>query len=221
MRQRISILMVVCLFFLAKGMAQRDSLAYHLTPFVKGGITAGLFEGEVGNDNSVGRTGFHIDIGLQVPFQRGSQYQCCLIPSLRFITKGDTWDMWESGRASLNMQYIEMPVDFAYRAVMKKSCLLVGVGVYLAYGIGGRMTGSDGLYIYHGYRLKNQPAAFGSEIGIPRWDWGFNWMTDYQIRHFSLSADIDFGLVRVAPGRLDGNNQSKTVAISLGIGYIF
>jgi hypothetical protein len=221
MIQRISILMVVCLFCLAKGMAQCDSLVYHLIPFVKGGITGGLFEGEGNNDNSVGHTGYHIDIGLQVPFQRGSQYQCCLIPSLRFITKGDTWDMGESGRASINMQYIEMPVDFAYRVVIKKSCLLVGVGVYLAYGIGGKMTGSEGLYIYHGYRLKNQPAAFGSEIGIPRWDWGFNWMTEYQMRHFCLSADIDFGLVPVAPGKLVGNNQSKTMAISLGIGYMF
>ena len=221
MRQRISILMLVCLFFLAKGMAQHDSQAYHLTPFVKGGITCGLFEGKVSNDNSVGHTGYHIDIGLQVPFQRGSQYQCCLIPSLRFITKGDTWDMGESGRASINMQYVEMPVDLAFRAVMKKSCLLVGGGVYLAYGIGGRMTGSDGLYIYHGYRLKSKPATFGSEIGVPRWDWGLNLMTDYQIRHFCLSADIDIGLVTVAPGRLDGNNQSSNVAISLGIGYIF
>ena len=221
MRQRICFLIVVCLFCLARGMAQRDSLAFRLAPFVRGGITGAFFEGEGSDGNSVGHTGFHIDIGLQIPFLREKQYGCCLIPSLRFITKGDTWDLGESGRVSVNMQYIEMPVDVVFCALMKKSSLSVGGGVYFAYGIGGRMTGNDGLYIYHGYRLKNQPATFGAELGVPRWDWGINLMTEYQIRHLCLSGDIDIGLVRVVPSRLDGNNYPSNWAISLGIGYMF
>lgn len=220
MRQRISLLIVVFLFFFAKGMAQCDSLAYRLTPFVKGGLSVGFFSGYA-STNSVGHTGYHIDVGLQIPFQRGSQYRYCLIPSLRFITKGDTWEIEENGRATVNMHYIEMPIDFAFRVLINKNSLLIGGGFYLAYGIGGRMTGSDGLYIYNGYRLKDQPETFGSEVGVSRWDSGINLLADYQIRHFCLSADIDIGLVTIASGRLDGNNNSSNVAISLGIGYVF
>lgn len=221
MRQRISILMVVCLFLGVKGMAQRDSLAYRLTPFVKGGLSIGFFDNSISNESSVGHTGFHFDVGLQIPFLRGGQYGCCLVSSLRFITKGETWDNGENGRASVNMQYIEMPIDFAFRAVMKKSSLLAGGGFYLAYGIGGRMTGSDGLYIYRGYRLKDKLAVFGSQLGFLCWDAGVNLMTEYQIRHLCLSADIDIGLTRIPPVRFDGHNKSSNVAISLGIGYLF
>ena len=64
MRQRISILMVVGLFFGVQGMAQRDSLAYRLTPFVKGGLSIGFFDNSISQESSVGHTGFHIDIGL-------------------------------------------------------------------------------------------------------------------------------------------------------------
>ena len=221
MKQRICILMVVGLFFGVQGMAQRDSLAYRLTPFVKGGLSIGFFDNSISQESSVGHTGFHIDIGLQIPFQRGDQYGCCLVPSLRFITKGETWDNGENGRASVSMQYIEMPIDFAFRAVMKKSSLLAGGGFYLAYGIGGRMTGSDGLYIFRGYRLKDRLKAFGSELGFMHWDAGINLMTEYQIRHLCLSADIDIGLVRVPPTRFNGDNKSSNVAVSLGIGYLF
>ena len=220
MRQRICFLIVVSLFFLAKGMAQCDSLAYRLTPFVKGGLSVGFFSGYA-STNSVGHTGYHIDVGLQIPFQRGSQYRYCLIPSLRFITKGETWDMEENGRATVNMNYIEMPIDFAFNVLRDEQCLLIGGGFYLAYGIGGRITGSDGLYIYNGYRLKDHPETFGSEVGVSRWDSGINLLADYQFRHFYFSADLDIGLVTVAPGRLDGNNNSSNVAVSFGIGYAF
>lgn len=220
MKRRFGILTVVCLFFLAKGMAQNDSLAYRLTPFVSGGLSIGFFNGKA-STNSVGHTGCHIGIGLQIPFQRGSQNGCCLIPSLRFITKGDTWEMAENGRVTVNMQYIEMPVDLAFRAAMKKSYLLIGGGFYLAYGIGGRMTGSDGLYIYHGYRLKEKPATFSSEVGATRWDSGISLMANYQFRHICFAADMNIGLVSTIPGRLDSNNNSKNLAISLGIGYVF
>ena len=83
------------------------------------------------------------------------------------------------------------------------------------------MTGSDGLYIFRGYRLKDRLKAFGSELGFIRWDAGINLMTEYQIRHLCLSADIDIGLVSVPPARFNGNNKSSNVAFSLGIGYLF
>lgn len=221
MKQRISILMVVCLFLGVKGMAQHDSLEYRLTPFVKGGLSIGFFDNSISNESSVGHAGFHIDVGLQIPLQRDDQYRYCLMSSLRFITKGETWDNGENGRASVNMQYIEMPVDFAFRAVMTKGSLLAGGGFYLAYGIGGRLTGSDGLYIFRGYRLKDKPGVFGSELGFRRLDAGINLMTEYQTRHLCLSADIDIGLIRIPPARFDGHNKLSNVAISLGIGYLF
>ena len=114
------------------------------------------------------------------------------------------------------MQYIEVPIDYAAQISTRKCKIWFGAGLYMGYGIGGRLYGSDNLYIYHGYRLKEEPAIFGSEVRANRWDSGLNLMGAVQLRHLYLSFDLDIGLTKVASGRLDGNNDS-----SMSIGYTF
>ena len=219
MRRYLAIL--ACLMFCCHSRAQNDSLSYRLTPFVKGGLTIGFFEGKASNSSSVGHTGFHLEAGIQVPIRRGRFFNWCLIPSLRFITKGDTWELDDGERAFANMQYIEVPIDYAAQISTRKCKIWFGAGLYMGYGIGGRLYGSDNLYIYHGYRLKEEPAIFGSEVRANRWDSGLNLMGAVQLRHLYLSFDLDIGLTKVASGRLDGNNDSSDVAISMSIGYTF
>ena len=215
------LLILAYVLFCCHSQAQNDSLLYRLTPFVKGGLTIGFFEGKTSSDSSVGHTGFHLETGVWFPIHRGKRDTWCLIPSLRFITKGDTWELSDDERVFANMQYIEMPVDVAICFSSKKCHGLIGGGLYIGYGIGGRLSGSDNLYVYHGYRLKEKPAVFGSEVRVNRWDYGFNLMGAVQLWHLYLSVDFDLGLAKLAPSRLDGNDNSSNVAISLSVGYAF
>lgn len=213
----------ICLSLLAAlcwltAAAQRDSLAYRLTPFVKGGLTVGFFSYEQSNEASVGHTGFHVGVGVRIPFQRGDHYEVCLVPSLKYITKGEGWEYYY-GRMFLNMNFVELPIDVAYHYRQKDWQMVIGGGGFVGYGVGGRLTGSDHLYNYHGYRLKDRPRTFGPEIGARRWDYGLRVLYEFQYKHFIFSADIEKGLPLLVPKKLCGDAKPTTVAISLGIGY--
>lgn len=218
---RRNLLILAYVLFCSHSWAQDDSLSYRLTPFVKGGLTIGFFEGKTSHNSSVGHTGFHLETGVWFPFYRGKRDTWCLVPSLRFITKGDVWEVFDGERVFANMQYIEMPIDVAICFSSKKCHGLIGGGLYVGYGLGGRLSGSDHLYIYRGYRLKGKPDIFGSEIGANRWDSGLNLMGAVQLWHLYLSVDLDIGLTKLAINRLDGNDKSSNAAISMSVGYAF
>lgn len=219
MRGLLFLLLIVSTVFPGRVMAQDDSLSCRLTPFVKGGLSIGFLEGNASSMTSVGHTGFHIAAGIFIPFTSNPR-GFCLIPSLEFITKGDTWDLGERGRATLDMEYIELPIDLAYYLSFRNWRLVFGAGGYVSYGVGGRLTGSDGLYIYHGYRLADKPDTFGPIIHADRWDGGLHLLGAAQWKHLFLTAEIDKGLFRLVPGRLDRGNSSLT-AISLSLGWAF
>ena len=210
----------ICLSLLAAlcwltAAAQRDSLAYRLTPFVKGGLTVGLLD-DMGMGE--GHTGFHLNAGVRIPFQRGDHYEACLVPSLKYITKGEVWDHYYE-RLFLNMNFVELPIDVAYHYRQKNWQMLIGGGGFVGYGVGGRLTGSDHLYNFHGYRLKDRPRTFGPEVGARRWDYGLRLLYEFQYKHFIFSADIEKGFPVLVPKRFFSDRKLTTVAISLGIGY--
>lgn len=211
----------ICLSLLAAlcwltAAAQRDSLAYRLTPFVKGGLTVGFLDGM--DQTEGGHTGFHLNAGVRIPFRRGDSNAPCLVPSLRFIVKGETLERVE-GSVFLNMQFVELPIVMAYHIRNKKWQCVLGAGVFVGYGVGGRLTGSDRFYNYHGYRLADKPAAFGPEVGVRRWDYGLSFMYDFQYKNFIFSFDVEKGLHVLVPSKFNYSNENTTVAISLGIGY--
>ena len=210
----LSLLAMLCWLTAA---AQRDSLAYRLTPFVKGGLTVGFLDDGTGA-TEVGHTGFHLNAGVRIPFQRGDSNAPCLVPSLRFIVKGETLER-VAGRVFLNMQFVELPIVMAYHIRNNKWQCVLGAGGFVGYGVGGRLTGSDRFYNYHGYRLADEPSTFGPEVGVRRWDYGLTLMYDFQYKNFIFSFDIEKGLHVLVPSTFNRGNENTTVAISLGIGY--
>ena len=198
--------------------AQHDSLFYRLTPFVKGGLTVGFLDAETSNEASVGHAGFNLNAGVRIPLQRGDHYTLCLVPSLKFITKGEGLE-YDAGRLFLNMNFVELPIDFAYHFKSGKVQFLAGGGGFVGYGVGGRLTGSDHFYNFHDYHLQDEPSVFGPEVGVRRWDAGIRLLYEFQYKHFVFSGEVEKGLRILVPNTFNGDNKSTTVAISLSIGY--
>lgn len=217
-------LLIACLLSCLQVMAQSDSLSNRLIPFVKGGLTVGLFSEDSYGSNSIGHTGYHIEAGVQIPFLSGSHggWAFLIVPSAKYITKGDVLELLNEEKATVDIQYIEIPVDFAARFRAKKLTFLIGTGPYVSYGIKGRLTGSDRLYIFHGYRLKDEELDFfGPVVNASRWDAGINITGNVQLRHLFFSFDFDLGIVHVVPSRITRCDNSSIQAFSLGIGYAF
>lgn len=86
-------------------------------------------------------TGFHAGVTADLPV--GDEFS--VSPGLLFTTKGYQYKESSDGvTGTLNQHpyYLELPVHFMFKPELGNGRLLLGVGPYLAYGIGGRWKAS-------------------------------------------------------------------------------
>ena len=81
--------------------------------------------------------GYHGGVNVQIPVAPEFYLQ----PGLMLSTKGAK----DSGLADkLSLSYIEMPINFVYKALLGNGHFMLGFGPYLAYGVGGKATRESG-----------------------------------------------------------------------------
>lgn len=77
--------------------------------------------------------GYHGGVNTQIPVAPEFYFQ----PGLMFSTKGAK----ESELADkLRLSYVEMPLNFVYKALLGNGYFMLGFGPYIAYGVGGKAT---------------------------------------------------------------------------------
>jgi len=118
------------------------------------------------------------------------------------------------------LSYLQLPILFTYKPQVGSGNLVLGVGPYLAYGLGGKHKGGIG-------NLTGDLKAFDDESGpykLKRFDAGAGIQVGYELPqglYFGLNTDL--GLVNVASeSTLAGQDFSwKNTSFGVSVGYKF
>ncbi|MDR0892814.1 MAG: PorT family protein [Mediterranea sp.] len=182
---------------------------------VKAGMNISTF---INDEEADAKVGYSLGVGMEYRFNPLFSIQ----PSLLFTTKG------ASGKASLanikvTPKYLELPIMAAFRfAVGNEQNIVVKAGPYLAYGIGGKYS-----VTVNGINLSFpifKDTSLGTDYGnmdVPaaeRFDFGLGLGVDYEIKHFFIGLNGEFGLTKLYS--LDPNS-SKNMNFTIGVGYKF
>ena len=135
--------------------------------------------------------------------------QVSLRYGLEYIGKGAKFP-GTGGDLSINLNYLEVPVDAIYHMPVGPGHVEAGLGPYFAYGIGGSSHGIS---------------SFGENNGgFRRFDAGLNLQAGYQFDNgFSLRLAYDLGLANVEYADEDVKGHTRAFSINMGyqIGRLF
>jgi hypothetical protein len=201
--------------------AQSQQVAVGGTTF---GIRAGVNFQNINGKDATGdklenklKTGFHIGANAEIPVAPDFYVQ----PGLLFSTKGTKFD--QPGDDKLNLSYIELPVNFLYKPVLGAGKLLVGLGPYLAYGIGGKIK-SDGDDVDVKFKSKVDASDYDPNTVYYRpFDAGANFLVGYEFSNkFSAQLNAQLGLVNLQPKyEIDTDARAANTGFGVSVGYRF
>jgi len=125
---------------------------------------------------------------------------------LEYIGKGAKFP---GGNESINLNYLEIPIDLLYHYPLGPGSVRGGLGPYFAEGIGG--GGANGVY--------GENAG-----GFKRFDAGLNFMVGYKFAMgVSLDIGYDLGLANIEYANQDVTGHNRCFSVNLGfqIGKLF
>lgn len=180
------------------------------------GIKAGLnlskltASADGGSISTESLAGFHV--GAVVDF--GSQ-NFSFQPGILFSTKGGkSTSSGSTSKTTLN--YIEVPVNFLYKAPAGDGKLFFGGGPYLGLGISGKDSGDDG----EGNQISESVHFGSAEEDYKNPDFGINFIGGYQFNTgLSISAGYGLGLANLYNG--GEGLKLKNQVLSFSLGYFF
>lgn len=222
--KKLSLVMICAVsLFSMQANAQSQAVEVGGTTF---GIRAGVnFQNINGKDESGDKlenklkTGFHLGVNAEIPVAPDFYVQ----PGLLFSTKGAKLDD-EGDDYTLNLSYIELPVNFLYKPVVGSGKLVVGFGPYLAYGIGGNLkTPGDDVDVK--FKSKVKAGDDLDKVYFKPFDAGANFVAGYEFSNkFSFQLNAQLGLVNINPeydGLPDGDSRSANTGFGVSVGYRF
>lgn len=219
---RLAVASLLCALTVCQAWGQK------MEPFVKGGLTIGLFDGIASSDEDVGHTGLNIGAGLRLPVSKS--HTTFLEPALAIISKGNVYDVSKSGgRVSFSLWYLEAQLDIVYHwQVWKHWRIPIGTGLYGAYGIGSKVSATNGVTWFRGIPVGESPSMFDDKVGANRWDAGWRVITvGVEYRRFIFRWDFEVGFFPQFHHRMPfGTDDWETSlgsngAVSLNVGYCF
>lgn len=171
------------------------------------------------------KTGFHVGVNAEVPVARDFYVQ----PGVLFTTKGainkDDEDI------KLNLSYIEVPINFLYKPVLGAGKLLLGIGPYIAFGIGGNVSNESGEEKDIEFTKEVSPQDFASATAtghypyFKRFDAGGNLLAGYEFSNkFSFQLNAQLGMINInsdIEGISDNDTKFKNTGFGLSLGYRF
>lgn len=188
------------------------------------GVRAGVnFQNLNGEDasgdkyNNKIKTGFNVGVNAEIPLADEFFIQ----PGVLFSTKGAK--MEGSGDVKVNIGYIEVPVNFLYKADLGQGKLLMGVGPYVAFGVTGKVKG-DGEDV--DINFTNDVKLTDLDEGYPmkRIDAGGNLLFGYEFSNkFSVQLNAQLGLLNLDP-KVEGvkpDSKTKNTGFGVSVGYRF
>jgi hypothetical protein len=141
-------------------------------------------------------------------------------PELAFAEKGTKIT---DGNTKLHVSYLELPVSFLYKGAVSDGKVLVGIGPYIALGIGGKVKYNDGTTNTVKFKNKITENELMSETTYMRpIDFGGKVYAGYELKNgLFFTLETSLGLTNAIPKVTDGTNDSsaKHVGFGLNVGY--
>jgi len=189
---------------------------------IKAGVNFSTFSASIDNISATSKslTGFHVGGVIDFGFTKSFSIQ----PGILYSTKGGSSNAVDDGSqavgasaSKVTFNYLEIPVNFLYRASVRKGSVFIGGGPYVAFGLSGSAPFTD-----NNGPTTNQTQAihFGSgldEIHNP--DFGINFIGGYQFTsNVTLSVQYGLGLQNLSN---DSAVRIHNQALGFSLGYFF
>ncbi len=171
--------------------------------------------------------GFHAGVNVQIPIAPEFYFQ----PGLLFSTKGAksvTDVLGTTYTTTVNLSYVELPLNLVYKGALGSGFVLVGFGPYVGYGIAGKVKTEGGIIaLDNDIEFKNV-VELGDPLTVPyfkAFDAGANVFAGYEMAgglFFQLNAQL--GMLNINPEdkRIpDDKTSVKNTGFGLSLGYRF
>jgi len=191
------------------------------------GITAGVNFQNITGDDALGnkmenklKTGFLAGVNAEIPVGIDFYVQ----PGVIYAMKGAKAD--NNSDDKVNLSYIEVPVNFIYKPAVGTGRIILGVGPYVAFGIGGKIKSNSGdVDVEFKNSISQAEAASGYGSYFKRIDAGGNLLFGYEMaNHLSLQLNAQLGMIKINP-KIDGLSSDETswknTGFGVSLGYRF
>jgi len=151
-------------------------------------------------DNKL-KVGVNVGVTADIPVAAPDYF---VQTGLLFSTKGAKVDMGTSSN-KINLSYLEVPITFLYKPVLGEGRLLLGVGPYLGFAVGGSADIGD--------------VSFDDDF--KRFDAGGNLLFGYMFTpKISAQLNAQLGLVNIGQNTV-GDATIKNTGFGVSLGYHF
>jgi len=198
------------------------SQAQSTTFGVRAGVNFQNINGKDGTGNDLEnklKTGFNIGVNAEIPVAPDFYVQ----PGVLFTTKGAKNK--KDDDVKLNLSYIEVPINFLYKPELGDGKLLLGIGPYIAFGVGGKYTDTNGKEWDIKFKNDITLAEWAQNYYLKRMDFGGNLLFGYELSS-KLSAQLNaqLGMVNINPDIKDFSSDKtkyKNTGFGVSLGYRF
>jgi hypothetical protein len=218
---------LILIFTLLVSTVMAQSGAVGKTSFaILGGVN---FQNLNGEDNTGDKlendliVGYHFGVNAQIPVAPEFYFQ----PGLQFSTKGAE-NTVSSITSTYKLSYIELPLNFVYKGLLGNGYFMVGLGPYVAYGVGGKA-------IYEGSSLASESdIKFKNEVVlgdplttvyIKPFDAGGNIFFGYEMAGgLFMQLNAQLGMLNIRPENYlfpDDSSTLKNTGYGISLGYRF
>jgi hypothetical protein len=225
MKTRLIIIAIALLFSTNLTFAQSAENA-KVRFGVLGGINLQNFNGtdfsgdKLENDMVIG---YHAGLNVQIPLVPEFYFQ----PGVLFTTKGSK-NTSNSVTSTVNISYIEVPLNLVYKGLIGNGYVMLGFGPYVGYGIMGKAKYDDGSTSYKDdIVFKNVVESSDPLLTsyFKAFDAGGNIFAGYEMAGgLFVQLNTQFGMLKINPedNRLGTNKTSiRNTGFGFSLGYRF
>jgi hypothetical protein len=218
---------LILIFSLTGSIAFAQGFAGSKTSFaILGGVNMQNLNGKDGSGNKLENDmiiGYHAGVNLQLPVAPQFYFQ----PGLMFSTKGaENIGVLNS---TYKLSYVELPLNFVYKALVGNGYFMLGFGPYVAYGVGGKAIHEGGAVSVETDIEFKKVVDSGdplTTVYLKPFDAGGNLFFGYELpAGLFLQLNTQLGLLDIRPedNRITGNNTStlKNTGYGLSLGFRF
>jgi hypothetical protein len=202
------------------GMSTTTSSGKTVSLQARAGVNFQNLNGKIAGNNADGdlMTAFHAGIDIPIMIAPEFYFQ----PGVLYSMKGAKSKNNSDNKTQIS--YIEVPVNFVYKPMLGMGNLILGVGPYVAFGIGGKVKSSGG---DEDIKFDNDITLVqaAADTYVRRMDYGGNLLAGYQLSNgFLLQLNAQLGMSNIFP-KINGSSSDdyklKNTGFGVSLGYGF
>lgn len=165
------------------------------------------------------KIGYHIGANVRIPIAPEFYFQ----PGILFSTKGAK-DNSTSPANTINLSYIEMPLNLVYKGLLGTGYIILGLGPYFGYGIMGNVKSDDATTDIE----FTNTVEITDPLTVPyfkAFDAGGNLFFGYELANgISAQMNVQLGMVKINPEYKilsEDKSSIKNTGFGFSLGYRF